>query len=662
MIKNSPFKKLTLHNLSHTSRKYRDSMIKEVPFINLHCHTDRSNIRLLDSTNRVEPLILEAYNQGYKGIAITDHEVLAAHVEAIQTVRKLKESNKIDEDFKLILGNEIYLIDSVEEARDNYVSGVTKFPHFLLLAKDKVGHEQLRTLSSRAWERSWSNGLMVRTPTLKSDIEEVVGGNKGHLIAGTACLGSEVNIRLLAIKKATEENNEDEAEMNRDKLHEFLLWNINVFGRENFFVEMQPALSWEQIYVNTKLVAIAEFYNLKTIITTDAHYLRPEDREIHGAFLNAKDGEREVMSFYEACYLQSPVEILDRMGASYSDENITIEAMQNTALIGDMIEDYTIEHETIIPKIELPDFEVRHIFSDDYGKYLNLEQMAYDKDEQNRYLIKLIEDGFEEYLKSPSMKEKDYYEILDRIDIELSEFIGISEAINQSMGSYYITVKELVDVIWEKGDSLVGSGRGSSSGFIINYLLGITQINPLNYGVEIPHWRHVHKSNPNVSALDIDIDTEGSKRPVIMEALKEHFGEDRVLQVSTFGTETSKSALATACRGLGYDSDIAQYLGSLIPFERGQNYTIEECLYGNEKKGRKPVQEFIDEIEKHPKLKETAQGLNGLVSRRGIHAGGVVVFNEPYYKSNALMVAPSGAHVTQFDLDDSQSLGNIKYD
>src|SRR5690606_24612251 len=115
--------------------------------------------------------------------------------------------------------------------------------------------------------------------------------------------------------------------------------------------------------------------------------------------------------------------------------------------------------------------------------------------------------------------------------------------------------------------------------------LGITQINPLVYGVELPHWRHLHRSRPDIA--DIDIDTEGSKRPQILQALRNHFGNDKVLQVCTYGTEGSKSALQTACRGLGIDSDISLYLSGMIPFERGQNWSLSDCFYGNEEKGRK---------------------------------------------------------------------------
>lgn len=630
-------------------------------YVSPHNHTSKSNFRLLDCTNSVEDLILTSAQLGYKGIAITDHETVSAHVEAIKITEKLKESNKIPQDYKLILGNEIYLVDDIESVKDNYKSGVTKFPHFILLAKDKIGHEQLRYLSSKAWGNSFYTGTMERVPTIKSDLEQIIKSNPNHIIATTACLGSESSIHLLEIKKAKEENNKEKETHHREKLHQFFTWCIDVFGKENFFVELQPALSEEQKYVNNKLIPIADYYGLKRIISTDTHYLRPEDRVVHKSFLNAKDGEREVDEFYEACFLQTVDEIHERM--DYIDKSIIDEALNNTMLIADMIENYTILHDPIIPKVELPSFEVRHVFKPAYEQYKYISKMASSKDEQDRYLVKLIEDGFFEKLAGNTLSKERFHEILNRLNLELGELYEISIKLKQAVSSYYVTVRELINIIWDNecgGNSLVGSGRGSAGGFLLNYLLGITQINPLGYGIEMPHWRHLHRSR--VDFPDIDIDTESSKRSQIIQALRNHFGEDKVLQVCTYGTEGSKSALQTACRGLNIDNDIALYLSGMIPFERGQNWSLSDCFNGNEEKGRKPVKELIREIEKYPNLKEVAMKLEGTINKRSIHAGGIILFNDPYYRTNAMMKAPNGTPITQFNLSDSEAVGNIKYD
>lgn len=628
--------------------------------IGCHCHSDMSNLRLLDALNSVEELITTSYQMGYKGVAITDHESVSAHVKAIKTVREFKEKGKIPEDFKLILGNECYLVDDLESVRDNYKGGETKFPHFLLLSTSKKGHEILRILSSRAWDRSFHTGMMERVPTLKADLEELIKPNKGLVIGSSACLGSESSIHLLAIKEAEEKGNIEKANYHKQKLHEFIKWCIDVFGKEYFFLEMQPAYSEEQIYVNKRLVQMVEFYSLKLIITTDAHYARPEDRIIHQAFLNAKDGEREVSSFYEACFIQRLDEIHERL--NYLPKEIVDEAIKNTELIGSMCEDYTIEHSPVIPKINLPEFEISHLFAPAYEQYSYIDKMVHSESKQDQYLIKLVEDGFQNLIPYNTLSKEKFHSILNRINLELEELWEISYTLNQRMTSYYITVREIINIIWDDdcGNSLVGSGRGSAAGYLINYLLGITQVNPLEYGIELPHWRHLHKSRPELP--DVDIDTEGLKRLKIIDALRNYFGEDKILQVCTFGTEGSKSALQTACRGLGIDTDIALYLSGMIPFERGQNWSLSDCFFGNEDKERKAMKEFIREVEKHPNLKETALKIEGLINKRSIHASGVIVFNEEYYKSNAMMKAPNGFPITQFNLGDSEAVGNVKFD
>lgn len=163
--------------------------------------------------------------------------------------------------------------------------------------------------------------------------------------------------------------------------------------------------------------------------------------------------------------------------------------------------------------------------------------------------------------------------------------------------------------------------------------------------------------------MDIDIDCEGSKRQRIISALKKHYGEDRVLNVCTYGTEGAKSAIKMAARGLNIPDTEAQYLGSFIKVERGQQWSIKDTLYGNLDKDRKPDTQFKNEMEKYPRLLETAMKLEGLVTRRGIHAGGVIIFNDEAYKNNAIMTASGGdVHVTQYNLSDSEYMGGVKFD
>ena len=592
-------------------------------------------------------------------MSITEHESVSSAVQMLNELKSLKEGGKINKDFKVLLGNEAYVVDSLEEVRDNYVSGETKFPHQILVAKNRKGFEALSKLSSMAWGQAFFTGAMERTPITKQQLKEIVTSDeyKGTIFASSTCLGSSCNIYL---QKYKEEPNNIEHYNNAVKEIE---WYTDVFGKEDFFIELQPAKTEVQQFVNEHLVKIGKKLGLKNIVASDTHFARPKDRDIHRAFLNSKEGDREVDEFYYYCYMHSPTEMYEHM-EDYLGREAVQEAIQNTSLLYDMCEEYTLDHSPIIPKISIPEFEVQHIFKPAYDKYIYIEQMANSEVEDDRYLVYLLEQGVLNEFDTKNLSREYFHRILDRINRELKELIGISEKLNDDMSSYYLSCREIVNIIWDDsdcgGDSLVGSGRGSGAGFLINYLLGITQINPLDY-VNMPLERHATAERPEIA--DIDLDVEGGKRQRIISALKKNFGEERVLQVATYGTEGSRSALKTSARGLGITDTEAQYIASLIPSERGQQWSLHDCVYGNEEKDRKPVTQLVKELQKYPNLLETALKIEGIVVRRGIHAGGVIIFNEDVYKHNALMTAAKGqAHVTQFNLSDSEQTGGVKYD
>ena len=169
--------------------------------------------------------------------------------------------------------------------------------------------------------------------------------------------------------------------------------------------------------------------------------------------------------------------------------------------------------------------------------------------------------------------------------------------------------------------------------------------------------------NPNrVSVLDIDTDIEGGKRAQVLDKLREVYGEDRVANVITFGTEKSKSAILTAARGLGIPVEDAQYISSLIPSDRGMLRTLKQCYYGDKENNWPPVNSFVKEMNEEPELWAVAQKIEGLVSRMGIHAGGIVFVDEPFTESTSLMRAPDGTIITGFDLHDDEKVSLIKID
>lgn len=166
-----------------------------------------------------------------------------------------------------------------------------------------------------------------------------------------------------------------------------------------------------------------------------------------------------------------------------------------------------------------------------------------------------------------------------------------------------------------------------------------------------------------MSVLDIDTDIEGGKRAQVLQHLREVYGEDRVANVATFRTEKSKSAVLTAARGLGIDVDIAQYIASLIPADRGQLRSLDQCMNGDEENGWAPIKQFqIEMNDNYPELWNVARGIEGLICGSGIHAGGVIFVDEPFTESTGLMRAPDGTICTAFELHDAEEASLIKID
>ena len=608
--------------------------------IETHAHTEFSQLRMLDCIVKVPQLIKQAASLGLSGVAITDHESVSGHVRFIQTIKAMKSSGELPEDFKGILGNEIYLIDRLYVSEDGKKSCESPFYHYILLAKDEVGHKQLRELSSLAWDNSFYTGRMERVPTLKSDLERVVKSNPGHLISTTACLGGELGKSLLA----------------GENYMDFLLWNQQLFGKD-FYLEMQPGLSEEQIKLNREIIKLKYQLGIKATVACDVHYLKQEDREIHAAYLNSRDDEeRELGDFYESTWMMTNEQIHQRM--DYLGYEEVEEALQCSLEIGEKVEEYDLYCPTIVPGANIPDFELSDFFSNYYDRYEYISKFAHSDNVYDRYLLKLIEDGYYEKIPYTAFGKAKFLETLDRIEVELKEMWLVTEKLGTSISSYYISTLELVNIMWEEGDSLVGVARGSVTGMFTMYLIGITQMNPLQWG--LPHWRHI--SHEKVELSDVDIDTQQDRRLKIIEAVKRRRGERKVLNCSTFKTEGSKSAIITAGRGLGLDSDITQYLSNLIPVTRGQTWSLHDCLYGNEEKERQRQTEFVNEVKKYNKLLETAMTIEGLVCGRSIHASAVYLFNEDFLAHNARMKAPNGIYITQFNMKDSDYCSGLKMD
>ena len=613
-------------------------------YFNIHNHTMYSNIRLLDCINRPKDLIDKAIELGLSGIAITDHECLSAHMEVNQYAKKIKEKHP---DFKIALGNEVYLVDK----RENGI----KYYHFILVAKDAIGHKALRELSSIAWYYSYTDRGMERVPVTKEELSKIMAKYKGHVVATTACMGGELSTAAYRMACAESINDMVNANMYYQQICDFIAFCTETFGTD-FYIECAPSTNEDQCVTNRKLYRISQAYDIPMVVGTDSHYLTKADRFVHKSYLNSKGGEREVDSFYEFAHLMSYDETYDLLKYAFGDGIIAETILENSRRLGEQFTDYSLERKQMIPKVEVKEYP--YWSSWEWDCYPTIRDLLVSHNVQERYwanecINKLVEmnlDGNSEYCQ--------------RLEIEADIIKYIGEKLDDCLFAYFNTFKHYIDLFWECG-SIVGPGRGSATGFLSNYLLGITQLDPVRWS--LPYWRFLNKERAELP--DIDIDLAPSKRPAIFKAIREERGELGLIQVATFGTEGTKSAILTACRGYrsedfpdGIDVDLAQYMSSLIPQERGFLWSINDVVNGNEEKDRKPVTAFIREVNNYPGLLDIIKSIEGLVNKRSSHASGVILYGDDPFETASFMRTPSGDLITCYDLHKAEAAGDTKYD
>lgn len=620
----------------------------------LHNHTCASNQRLVDSINIIEDLIQYAFDIGLEGIALTEHETVNSHIKAIKYVDKKRKEDEKWNNFKLILGNEIYLCRNGLNA-ENYDSKKDSFYHFILLALDEEGHRQIRQLSTRAYGQSFIKNKMRRVPTYYSDIEEIIGKNPGHVIGSTACIGGyfgKTMLKASRFEKSAPPIFQEEIE----KLENWCKYLQGIFGKENFFLELQPSYNKEQIYVNQWLINFSKKLGILAIVTTDSHYLTKEDRQLHKAYLNSKDGDREVDEFYATTYMMRPEEIHEYMD-KYESAEMVDWLMENTKFIGERVEQYDLRKPFKLPYLpseaDIKKADESYIITNKlapiWNKFLVSEEPA------DRVFIKRIIDKCE--------TNPDYYwteERINRMNTELEVVWNASEKQNLKWSKYFLQVADYIKIAWDEGDTLVGPGRGSGVGFYLNYLLDIIQIDPMVEKVPLFYWRFLNPERASI--LDIDSDVQSNRRNKVIEALQRHYGEMRVVRVGTERTEAAKASILTAARGLGIDVDTAQAIAGLIESDRGIQRSLKVTYYGDEENGIPPNKTFQEEMNKHPELWAVAQKIEGLQCGSGCHAGGVVIVDEDITNTNSLIKLNSGEWVTAWDLHESEEVSNVKID
>lgn len=546
-------------------------------FVHLHVHTQYS---LLDGAGRVSELIKTAKEKNMSALAITDHGVMYGVVDFYKEAK--------DQGIKPILGCEVYVAERTRHDRDYELDN--KQYHLVLLAENNEGYKNLMKLVSL----SFLEGFYYKP---RVDMELLQKYNEG-LIALSACLGGELPAYIL--------------EGRYDKAREKALEYQNIFGKDNFFLELQDHNIPEEKQVNADLIALSQEIGAGIVATNDVHYTKKEDASIHDVLLCIQTGkeleDEDRLKFPgEEFYLKSPEEIEEIFGKHP-------EALNNTVEIANRC-----EVEIDLGSLHLPVFEV---------------PWGYDS---NSYLRKLCYEGL----------KKRYQEITAEIEERLNYELDVIEEMGYS--SYFLIVWDFVRFAHEN-NILVGPGRGSAAGSLVAYTLEITNIDPLKYGLLFERFL-----NPaRVNMPDIDIDFCYEKREKVIDYVIEKYGSEHVAQIITFGTMQARAALRDVGRVLGYSYGEVDKIAKMIPHVIGM--TIERALEEN-----KELKELYDKDANVKNMLDLSMSIEGLYRHASTHAAGIVISKEPLTEYVPLQ-KNNGQVVTQFPMGTLEELGLLKMD
>ena len=568
-------------------------MQKTANFSHLHVH---SHYSILDGLSKIDNLVQKAKNLGQKALAITDHGVMHG---AFEFFNKAKAAG-----IKPIIGCEVYLAPNSMEGKTRED---TNAYHLVLLAKNETGYKNLMHLVTEAHLRGY-----YYKPRIDKDL---LAKHSDGLIALTACLQGEIS-RLILSKQSK-------------KLKESLNFYKATFGKD-FYLEVQHHPNFEdQEKVNQAIYKLAQEYKIKVVATQDSHYLNIDDQEAHEALLCVQTGtfvsDTNRMSMaMDHFHLTSNEEMTE----NFKDHP---EVLTNTQEIVDKVNlEIKSSEKLLLPKFPLPD----GYSPEKYLHELALRGLSWRYGGRTR----------EEALSHKAPKIKVSKEISERLNYELS-------VVNETgYASYYLIVADFCN--WAKDNDIsVGPGRGSGAGSLIAYLVGITDIDPLKYGLIFERFLNPERISPP----DFDIDLADDRRDEVIQYVREKYGVDRVAQICTFGKMESKQAVRDVARVLGYPYLDGDRIAKAIPFGLKLDQALAES---------RELQDMYEKEEKVQKIIDLAKRLEGVVRQVGIHAAGVVIAPENITNFVPLQKAPKGdlSIITQYEMHDIGDLGLVKMD
>ena len=548
-------------------------------FVHLHVHSEYS---LLDGACRISSMMDRVKELGQTAIALTDHGVMYGCIDFYKTAKAAG--------IKPIIGCEVYV---ARRGMEDHIHGIdNKRYHLVLLCKNRKGYENLCLMVSEAHTR----GFYIKP---RVDLELLKEHHEG-LIALSACLAGGVPQRLM----------EEDYEGAKD----YALRMAEIFGPDNFYLEMQDHGIEKQRFVNQGIMRIARETGLPLVVTNDAHYLRKEDAQMQDVLMCVQmgttldDPNRKLEFETDEFYLKSEEEL--RQLFPNCDE-----AFENTAKIADRCNLDFVFNEYHLPSFPVPE------------GYTN-----------EAYFRKICMEGFaERYPDAPASH-------MERLEYEISVISRMGYV------NYYLIVWDFIRYAKESGIP-VGPGRGSGAASIVAYCMHITEVDPMKYALIFERFLNPER----VSMPDFDTDFCQERRGEVIDYVTRKYGEDHVAQIVTFGTMAARGAIRDVGRVLNFSYSETDVVAKLVP-TMPLHITLKDALNVSPK-----LKEMYDSDERIRKLIDTAMSLEGMPRNTSTHAAGVVITADPV-RSYVPLSRNDETIVTQYTMTTIEELGLLKMD
>ena len=548
-------------------------------FAHLHVHTEYS---LLDGSNKIKEYVARVKELGMNSAAITDHGVMYGVIDFYKEAKRAG--------IKPILGCEVYVAPNSRFDRE-VTGGDDRYYHLVLLAENNIGYANLMKIVSKGFVEGYYYKPRVDKEVLREYHEGI--------IALSACLAGEVSRYLMKglyeeAKKAALDYEE-------------------IFGKGNYFLELQDHGIPEQTLVNQRLIQLSEETGIELVATNDVHYTFAEDEKPHDILLCIQTGKKledENRMRYEGgqYYVKSPEEMASLFPYA-------LQAVENTQRIANRCEVEIEFGVTKLPKFDVPDGMTSW-----------------------EYLNKLCYEGLEKHYGEPSRQ------LRDQLKYELDTIK------NMGYVDYFLIVWDFIKYAKDHGIA-VGPGRGSAAGSIVSYCLEITNIDPIRYQLLFERFLNPER----VTMPDIDVDFCYERRQEVIDYVVRKYGKDRVVQIVTFGTLAARGVIRDVGRVMDLPYAFVDSIAKMIPQEL--NITIDKALKMNP-----DLRKMYEDDEQVKYLIDMSRRLEGLPRHSSMHAAGVVISQKSVDEYVPLSRASDGSITTQFTMTTLEELGLLKMD